>query len=133
MIFSVRENIAVLNVECVELNALGPCSRGFKACGKRMLPNIYTTHFSMTAHLMLLLAPYPTNRVGVSIVVSFTFSQHFFYSCNFSFSVLLQTFLSKDPSETLDFLTIFCFSVSVHVLNLPFIVGWFGCFWGASY
>ena len=133
MLFSIRENIAVLNVECGELNALGRCSRGFKACGKHMLPNIYTTHFAMTAHLMLLLAPYPTNRVGVSIVVSFTFSQLFFYSCNFAFSVLLQTFLSKEPSETLDFSTIFDFSVNVRVLNLLFLVGWFGCFLGVSY
>ena len=132
--FSNWGNIIVLNVECGELIALKRCSSGFKASGKRMLPNIYTTHFALTAHLMRLLAPVSALPlqigVGVSIEISFTFSQSFFYSCNFSFSVHLQTFLSNELSENLDYSTTFSFSVSVLVSNLFFIIGWFKCFFG---
>ena len=66
--------------------------------------------------------------VEVLIAVSFMFSQSFFDSCDFSFFVLLRTFLSKEPSEILDPSTTFGIPMSVHVSNLLFIVGWFGCF-----
>ena len=71
--------------------------------------------------------------VGVSIEVSFTFSQSFYNSCNFAFYLLLRTFLSKEPSKTLDYSTTFGFPVSVRVSNLFFIIGWFGCFWGVLF
>ena len=47
---------------------------------------------------------------------------------DFSFSMLLRTFLSNEPSETLDSLTTFNFPVSVRISNLLFIVGLFECF-----
>ena len=37
------------------------------------------------------------------------------------------------PSETLESLMTFGFSVSVFILNLLFIVGWFECFFGVFY
>ena len=66
--------------------------------------------------------------VGVSIAISFTFSQSCSDFCNFSFFVLLRTFLPKEPSKTLDSSTTFIFLVNVCVSNLLFIVGWFRCF-----
>ena len=64
--------------------------------------------------------------VRVSIVVSFTFSD----SCNFIFSMLLRSFLSKEPSEILDSSTTFDFLVSVRISDFLFIVGLFECFCG---
>ena len=52
------ENSVVLNVECGELNVPRRCSRGFKACGKHTVPDIFTTHFSLMMHLMRLSTPY---------------------------------------------------------------------------
>ena len=48
----------------------------------------------------------------------------FSYSCNFSYSMLLQNFLMKEPSETLDSSTSFDFSMSVHVPKF-FFYHWF--------
>ena len=44
--------------------------------------------------------------------------------------MLMQTFLSNEPSKTLDSSTTFNFMVTVRFSNLLFIVGWFGCFLG---
>ena len=81
--FPVRENTIVLNVECGELNAPRRCSHGFKACEKCMLPSILklNVHLALTvqdAHTLQI-------RVGVSIVVSFTFSQSYLTHAIFSF------------------------------------------------
>ena len=46
-------------------------------------------------------------------------------SCDFTFSVLLRTFLSKEPPETLDYLATIDFLVSVRISNILFIVGLF--------
>ena len=51
-------------------------------------------------------------------------------SYDFAFSVLSQTFLSKEPLETLDSSTTVNFLVSVCISNLLFIVGLFECFCG---
>ena len=51
-------------------------------------------------------------------------------TCNFACFVLMRTFLSKEPSKTLDSSTNFDFPVSVHISNLIFIVGLFECFCG---
>ena len=52
----------------------------------------------------------------------------FSYSCNFAFSVLMQTFLSNEPSETLDSSTTFNFLMSVRISNFSFIVGFLSVF-----
>ena len=44
--------------------------------------------------------------------------------------MLLRTFLSKEPSKTLDSSTTSDFPVSVRISNLLFIVGLFECFCG---
>ena len=48
----------------------------------------------------------------------FYFFSKFFYSCDFAFSVLPWTFLSKEPLETLDSSTTVNFPVSVRISNL---------------
>ena len=63
----------------------------------------------------------------VSRVVSFTSSQEFFdFYISPSFA-LLQTSLSKEPSETLDTLMTFDFLVSVFNSNLFLVVGSLKC------
>ena len=57
----------------------------------------------------------------------FVFSE-FSDLCNFAFSTLLRTSLSKEPLETLDSLTTADFLVSVRISNLLFIVGYLSVF-----
>ena len=51
-------------------------------------------------------------------------------SYDFTFSALPQTFLSKEPLETLNSSTTIDFLVSVHISNLFFIISLFECFCG---
>ena len=67
---------------------------------------MHHAHLALTTYLMHI-------GVVVSRVFSFTSTQEFFYSCISPSSALLQTFLSKEPSETLDASMTFNFSVSV--------------------
>ena len=66
-------------VKCGELNAPRQCSHGFKACGKRTFPSVYIYDASCsydTFNVPVDALPLQIG-VGVSIVVSFTFSQSF--------------------------------------------------------
>ena len=72
----------------------------------------------------------PINR-GMECDSSFVcFFSKFYDSCDFAFSALPRTFLSKKLLETLDSSTIVDFLVSVRISNLLFIVSLFECFCG---
>ena len=74
---------------------------------------------------MRLTTPYPINKgSGFKSGFFLRLLNNFFYSCISPFSMLLQTSLSKDPSETS---TIFYFPVSVCNSNIFRVAGSLKC------